>query len=98
VLARAASGHPHPAPSPTENSTARLWGVSHGELLRARLETEVVERRLDQRVANWGKDGPESAVTKLNEAKATLTPDEYRVAGNMILSRSANGPKPTNRK
>jgi len=80
------------------DSTARLWGVSHGELLRAHLEAEAIERRLEERVTVWLKDGPDAAVGKLREEKPTLTPDEYRVASNMILSRSAGGSRAADHK
>ena len=82
----------------SEDKTARLWGVSNVELYRARFEADTIERRLEERVTAWLKDGPDAAVTKLKEAKATLTPDEYRVAGNMILSRSAAGAASTDSK
>lgn len=70
--------------------TARLWGVANAEIYLARMGTAAIERRLTDRVTEWLRAGPDAAVTKLNEARETLSPDEYRVAGNMILSRCAS--------
>jgi eukaryotic-like serine/threonine-protein kinase len=78
--------------------TARIWGVSNAKMYQARRETEVTEHRLDERVTAWLRGGPDVAVGKLKEAKASLSPEEYRVAGNMILSRLAARPPAVNQK
>jgi len=70
----------------------RIWGVSNAEVHQALLESHAIEERLDGRVSAWLQEGPDAAIAKLSEANATLTPDEYRVAGNMIRSRSASTP------
>lgn len=49
--------------------------------------------RLHDRIIAWLLGRPDAAVAKLKEAKAILTREEYRVAANMILSRSAAGQK-----
>jgi len=79
------------------DKTARLLGVSNSEFYLARLKTETIARRLEQRITEWLRDGPETAVAKLNRARSSLTPDEYRTATNMILSRSAAESSPSNK-
>ena len=76
----------------SEDTTARLWGVSNADIYRSRKETAAMEERLNDTVTAWLEDGPKAAVTKLTAAREQLTVDEYRVAGNMILSRSADSP------
>jgi len=65
--------------------TVRLWGISEADIYNARLQAVAIEKRLKDRVRTWLKDGPDAAVTRLREAKAGLSTDEHRVAGNMIL-------------
>lgn len=75
----------------SRDGTARLWGVSNPDVYQARLAALKIEHQLEQQITAWLQDGPNTAVAKLDEAKGKFTPDEYRVAGNMILSRSAGG-------
>jgi len=79
----------------SEDTTARLWGVSNSEMYRSRRHLSAVEEQLNETVTAWLQDGPDAAVKKLKAAEVRLTPDEYRVAGNMILSRCARLPMQT---
>jgi WD40 repeat protein len=73
----------------SSDKTVRLWGLSSAEMYRVRRETAVIERRLDERIATWMNQGPEATIASVKAARAAMTPEEYRVAGNMILSRLA---------
>lgn len=82
----------------SSDGTARLWGVSNAKKFRARVETGAIEKRLNGTITKWLKDGPDAAVAKMRAAKAAMKPNEYRVASNMILSRSAAMSAPTDGK
>lgn len=71
--------------------TARLWGVSNAAIYRVRQEDEEVAQRLAQTVSEWLEHKPDEIRTRLDNAKAHLTPGEYRVVARMILEAHSNG-------
>jgi WD40 repeat protein len=69
--------------------TARLWGNSNAEFHRARRNTAAIKERLYALMADGINDGPDAAVARLREVGAKLTPEERRVAVDMILESCA---------
>ena len=77
----------------SKDNTVRLWCVSYEEQFKARLEAAAIERRLDDEITGWLREGPDAAVARVLKAKATMTSEEFRIARNMILQRSRGSEK-----
>lgn len=69
-----------------EGEGTYVFGASKAELQSERLATEAIQSRLKDRVQAWIDGGMVAAGARLKAAETELTPDEYGVARNMLLT------------
>jgi WD40 repeat protein len=75
------------------DDTVRLWGLSNADIHRNRLASAPRQKRLSPLLDEWFTGDIASVKAKLNTAQATLSPDDYREASNMVLRRVSSSHK-----
>ncbi len=88
---KAAAIHPTGGCLVTGSTVPHLWGFSNAEIHAARMRAAEIRRRLEPLVAGWLAAGPEAAAAAVAAAQATLSPEEHRLAADLLLARSLAG-------
>jgi len=70
------------------SKVARVYGVKREEIKRNRVACQTLRTRLTPTVEAWFGGDLASMKAKLKAACATMDPEEYRVAANMVLMRA----------
>ena len=69
------------------DGTARLWGLSNAEIDKNLLAAKAIRARIAPTVDAWFAGEPASVKAKLAEAKATMPPEDWREAANLVLMK-----------
>ncbi len=70
----------------TGSSLPRVWGPSNAAIHAARRRAAEIRSRLEPQVAGWLSLGRGEAIAALAAARATLSPEEHRLAADMLLA------------
>ena len=71
------------------DATARIWGLSNAEIYRNRLASAERRTRLGPLVDDWFTGDRAAVKAALATANATMPPDDWHEASNMVLERAS---------